>query len=93
MNKDTRVNYNEFPLRYNHILLILSRRETYQCVVEVLNLLIKPVSMYYQGNMFSRFPSNSEAFASELQANFEEMFPWYHMHSNKFSISTLLTTQ
>ena len=29
----------------------------------------------------SRFPSNSEANASELLGNFEGMFPRYHMHS------------
>ena len=30
-------------------------------------------------NMFSGFPSNSEADASELQGNPEKMFSWYYI--------------
>ena len=33
-------------------------------------------------NISSRFPSNSEANASELLGNLEELFPLYYMHSD-----------
>ena len=36
--------------------------------------------------MFSTFSSNTEAKASELLENFEEMFPCYYMHSDIHSM-------
>ena len=36
-------------------------------------------------NISSRFPSNSEADASELLENLEEMSPWYYMHTICFN--------
>ena len=35
-------------------------------------------------NISSRFSINSEAFASELLENIEEIFPHYHMYSDMF---------
>ena len=40
-------------------------------------------------NISSIFSSNSEAFASELLENIEEMFLQYYIHSNNFSIFTI----
>ena len=40
------------------------------------------MTIFYQyRNISWRFISNSEAFASELLINLEEMFPWDYMHS------------
>ena len=36
-------------------------------------------------HIYSRFASNSEAFASELLGNPEDMFHRYYIHSDKFS--------
>ena len=36
----------------------------------------------YRGNLYTRVSSNSEAFASELLDNLEEMFLRYYMHSD-----------
>ena len=52
-------------------LTLLRRVATHQRVFEGLNLLITQLSMY------SRFSSNSEAPASELLKNHEEMFLRY----------------
>ena len=38
------------------------------------------------------FSSNSEAFASELLEILLEMFPWYYIHSNVFSVLNDSTT-
>ena len=46
-----------------------------------------------QENNSSRFSSNSEADASELLENPEEMFPWYYMHSNILRMFIYSTTQ
>ena len=35
------------------------------------------IFLWYRRNISSRFSSNSEASASELLENFEEVFPWY----------------
>ena len=43
------------------------------CVIKNLNLLY----YLYQGNIYSRFSNNSEANASELLENFEEILPHY----------------
>ena len=51
-----------------------------------MNLVIKSLSMWYRGNISSRFSCNSEADASELQENLEDMLPWYYMHSNMVNI-------
>ena len=53
----------------------LSPRITYQCVVEDLNMLNISLCTQCRGNIYSRFSSNSEALASELIENLEEMFP------------------
>ena len=37
-------------------------------------------------NISSKFSINSEAFASELIENLEEMFPKYYIHSNIFGM-------
>ena len=38
-----------------------------------------------QGDISSTFSSDSEAFASELLENIEEMFPWYYMYNDILS--------
>ena len=48
---------------------------------------------YYRGNISSRFSRNSEAFASELLENLEEMFPLYmnvselQLHNNVLPVA------
>ena len=61
--------------------LTLSRRMTHYRVVEYLNVL-NILCMEYVGNISSRFSSNSEARASELQEDLEEMFPRFYMGNN-----------
>ena len=48
-----------------------------QCMVEDMNLMISELFMWYRRNISSRFSSNSEANASELPENLEELFPRY----------------
>ena len=45
---------------------------------------IQPPTYYYKlrGNISTLFSSNSEAKASELLENIEEIFAWYYMHSD-----------
>ena len=40
-------------------------------------------------NMSSRYSSKFEANTSELMGNLEDVFPWYDMHSDIFSIFKL----
>ena len=54
-------------------------RVTHQCVIEHLNMLI--TSPFIS----SRFSNNSEANASELRDNLEEMFPQYYMDGTVIS--------
>ena len=51
--------------------------------------------VYYKHwrNISSRFSSSSEAIASELLENIEEMFPRYYMKSDMFSMFKPLTIQ
>ena len=42
-------------------------------------------TLYYMSNKTSRFSSNSEANASELLENLEEMYPRYHIHCYVYS--------
>ena len=43
--------------------------------------------MKYRGKMSSRFSSNSEASASELLVNLEEMIPLYYIDRDKEKFS------
>ena len=55
-----------------HDLLTLSQRITHKCMVEYLNNLILLLWIYYQGNIFLIFSSNSEAKVSKLLENLEK---------------------
>ena len=57
------------PHQYN---AINTKDSTLSCSLNILNVLL---CMQYRGDMFSIFPTNSEAFASELLENLEEMSP------------------
>ena len=52
------------------------------CLIWV--IVVSMFTSYYQygGNISSIFSSNSEAKASELLENIEEMLPLYYMHSD-----------
>ena len=63
-------------LRYKNLTLILLRRITHQSVVKDLNLLVTSLSILYRG-ILSRYSCNTEASASELQENYEEIFSRY----------------
>ena len=51
------------------------------------------LNQQYRGNISSIFSRNSEAFASEILENIEEMFPRYYIHSGMLSIFLPSTTQ
>ena len=54
-----------------YTMLTISRRLIHQRMIEDLNIIV------HLGNISSKFSSNSEADASELLENLEEMFPRY----------------
>ena len=66
-----------FEKTYYGALKTLARPATHFCVVEDWNLLKTSLCMQYRGNISSIFSSNSEANASELLENLEEMFSRY----------------
>ena len=50
------------------------------------------IQSIYIRNIYSRFPSNLEAFASELLENLKEMFLWDYMHSDMLSLASITHT-
>ena len=47
----------------------------------MINYIQSFVRDHVEGTFLPRFSNNSEAFASELSGNLEELCPWYYRHN------------